>query len=116
MSTGHQHENPYAGQGSVLLDIGGDVGALVVAMPPTMVGTEIEIALTGPHGQHHGHRAHVAVVARPVVSGTVPSLVFADLVEGSYGLYGKGEDTLLMTAGVKGGEVTFVDWPVSTPV
>ena len=27
-------ENPYAGQGPVLLDIGGDVGALVVVMPP----------------------------------------------------------------------------------
>jgi hypothetical protein len=29
-------ENPWAGQGSVLLDIGGDVGALVVEMPSTM--------------------------------------------------------------------------------
>ena len=28
-------ENPHAGQGSVLLDIGGDVGALVVTMPRT---------------------------------------------------------------------------------
>ena len=26
-------ENAWAGQGAVLLDIGGDVGALVVAMP-----------------------------------------------------------------------------------
>jgi len=26
-------ENPHAGQGSVVLDIGGDVGALVVTMP-----------------------------------------------------------------------------------
>ena len=26
-------ENPYAGQGAVLLDIGGDIGALVVEMP-----------------------------------------------------------------------------------
>ena len=31
-------ENPFAGQGSVLLDIGGDVGALVVAMPAGMDG------------------------------------------------------------------------------
>ena len=31
-------ENPFAGQGSVLLDIGGDVGALVVVMPAEMDG------------------------------------------------------------------------------
>ncbi len=29
-------ENPFAGQGSVLLDIGDDVGAVVVAMPIEM--------------------------------------------------------------------------------
>ena len=87
-------ENPHAGQGAVLLDIGGDVGALVVTMPAGMVGTEVEIRPVGvahshPHGGHehvhHGaaadaaHLAHVAVVARPVGDGTVPSLVFGDL-------------------------------------
>ena len=36
-------ENPYAGQGSVLLDIGGDVGALVVIMPAALAGAEVEI-------------------------------------------------------------------------
>ena len=44
---GTENENPHAGQGSVLLDIGGDVGALVVSMPPAMVGAEIEIAPVG---------------------------------------------------------------------
>ena len=37
------HENPFAGQGPVLLDIGGDVGALVVEMPAALTGREIEI-------------------------------------------------------------------------
>lgn len=36
-------ENPPAGQGSVVLDIGGDVGALVVTMPPELEGVEVEI-------------------------------------------------------------------------
>ena len=40
-------ENPHAGQGPVVLDIGGDVGALVVAMPETMAGVEIEIRSVG---------------------------------------------------------------------
>jgi hypothetical protein len=121
-----RQENPYAGQGSVLLDIGGDVGALVVTMPPAMIGEEIEIAPRGDHRHNHGrdhghdhghghghHRAHVAVVARPVSAGTVPSLVFPDLLEGSYELFDKGADQVLLTADVAGGRVTLLDWPAS---
>ena len=36
-------ENPHAGQGPVLLDVGGDVGALLVTMPASLEGVEIEI-------------------------------------------------------------------------
>jgi hypothetical protein len=50
-------ENPYAGRGSVLLDIGGDVGALVVVMPPALDGVEIEIKPAAPHG-HQAHGEH----------------------------------------------------------
>jgi hypothetical protein len=114
------NENPHAGQGSVLLDIGGDVGALVISMPPAMVGVEIEIAPVGGshehghghgHGHEHGHRPHVAVVDRPVTDGHQPSLVFPDLVEGSYELFDKGQDTVLLTAEIIGGQVTFLEWP-----
>ncbi len=117
-----ENENPHAGQGSVLLDIGGDVGALVISMPPAMVGVEIEIAPVGAshehdhghghaHGHGHGHRPHVAVVDRPVTDGHQPSLVFPDLVEGSYELFDKGQDTVLLTAEIIGGQVTFLEWP-----
>ena len=119
------NENPHAGQGSVLLDIGGDVGALVVSMPLAMVGVEIEIEPVGGaapehdhahehehgHGHGHGHRPHVAVVDRPVTDGHEPSLVFPDLVEGSYELFDKGQDTVLLTAEIIGGQVTFLEWP-----
>ena len=126
-------ENPFAGQGAVMLDIGGDVGALVVTMPSSMVGAEIEIAPTGGarpddqvehhheedhehghghgHGHGHAHRPHVAVVDRPVAAGSQPSLVFPELVEGSYELFDKGEDTVLLTVEIVGGQVTFADWP-----
>ena len=118
------NENPHAGQGSVMLDIGGDVGALVISMPPAMVGVEIEIAPVGGSSSHdhddrhdhghvhgHGHRPHVAVVDRPVTDGHEPSLVFPDLVEGSYELFDKGQDTVLLTAEIIGGQVTFLEWP-----
>ncbi|MEO6510110.1 MAG: hypothetical protein ABIO16_03900 [Nocardioides sp.] len=121
-------ENPHAGQGSVMLDIGGDIGALVIIMPASMLGQEIEIDRVGNassqedesshehghghgHGHGHSHRAHVAVVDRPVPGGTQPSLVFPELTEGSYELFDKGADEVLLTADIVGGEVTFMEWP-----
>ena len=108
--TGHLHdENPHAGQGSVLLDIGGDVGALVVEMPGHLVGEEVELraATAGPLGHH----PHVAVVARPVAGGLLPSLVFGEVVEGRYVLAEKHRRDAVMTVEVAGGRVTTVHWP-----
>jgi hypothetical protein len=109
---GHAHgssENPWAGQGPVMLDIGGSVGALVVEMPPALTGVEVEIRPAGAGG---GDRhPHVAVVARPVGAGRVPSLVYPELREGSYELYEKGTDHVELVARVQGGAVTEATWP-----
>ena len=55
-------ENPHAGQGAVVLDIGGDIGALIVEMPADMEDLEVEIIPTGtdsrPHQAHHDHHDH----------------------------------------------------------
>ncbi len=118
MSAPAQVENPFAGQGSVLLDIGGEVGALVVIMPTAMVDVEVEIrpqdgnqpSQAHNHGDWH-HHPHVAVVERPVTGAVVPSLVFPELVEGRYELYVKGTDLVELTADVVGGEVTTAAWP-----
>ena len=126
-------ENPHAGQGAaVMLDIGGDVGALVVTMPDAMAGLEVEIAPEGEESGHHhehghdhehghghghghdhghGHRLHVAVVRRPVVGGELPSLVFPELRQGRYQLFEKGGNEPRLGAEVRGGEVTLLDWP-----
>ncbi len=108
-------ENPYAGQGTVLLDIGGDIGALVVEMPRELLGVEIEIRPVGSdlaRDGHHTHHPHVAVVDRPAADGTrMPSLVFGDLREGSYELYEKGGGPVRLTAEVTGSEVTQLTWP-----
>ena len=112
-------ENPFAGQGSVLLDIGDDVGALVVSMPEEMEGVEVEIrpADGHTHGHDHAHEnghvhhPHVAVVNRPVAGGQVPSLVFPEVEEGRYGLYLKESDVRRLTVTVAGGAVTSAEWP-----
>ncbi len=61
-------DNSHAGQGSVLLDIGGEIGALVLRATAAMEGVEIEIRPTGstPYadgspnadGDHDGHDHH----------------------------------------------------------
>jgi hypothetical protein len=120
-------DNSHAGQGSVLLDIGGSVGALVVTMPPTLVGDEIEIRPVGspahshehPHGHGHDHHhdhhlEHVAVVNRPRDGRNgppVPSVVFGELEEGSYELYVRPDGPVRLAATVRGAEVTFASWP-----
>ena len=107
-------ENPFAGQGSVLLDIGDDIGAVVVAMPAEMEGVEVEIRPDGHGHQHthgHGHHPHVAVVNRPVAGGQLPSLVFPEVREGTYGLYLKESAVRRVTLTVAGGQVTSAEWP-----
>jgi hypothetical protein len=126
-------ENPFAGQGCVLLDIGDDVGALVVTMPEATVGLEVEIRPIGTEGvQHfnphphdhaheghahdhdhgHDHLVHVAVVPRPVGNETVPSLVYPELATGTYDVFEKGQpDAVALTVEVQGGRVTLADWP-----
>lgn len=110
-SHGHDHardENPHAGQGTVMLDIGGDVGALVVLTPPSMLGEEVEIRPAGT--EPHGHLPHVAVVNRPVLDAHHPSLVFPEVTAGRYALSRKGTAEVVLTAEVRGGEVTFETW------
>jgi hypothetical protein len=108
---GHSHENPHAGQGSVLLDIGGDVGALVVLAPESMVGREVEIAPEGEPFQAV-HRPHVAVVHRPVGGRAVASMVFPELRSGRYALAEKGTTDIRLLVTVRGGEVTSTEWPL----
>lgn len=121
-------ENPWAGQGSVLLDIGGSVGALIVTMPPETEGLEVEIRSADhhhvqghdhevghrsdhSHGDSHQHHPHVAVVARPGPSQPVHTLVYPSLEEGRYDLVPMPGDRIALTATARGGEVTWVDWP-----
>jgi hypothetical protein len=103
------HENPQAGQGPVVLDIGGDVGALVVAMPASLAGVEIEIRSVSD--SRPVHVSHVAVVGRPVAAGTAWSAVFPELRKGRYELYERLDGRPQLTVEIAGGEVTQLSWP-----
>ena len=72
------------------------------------VGEEVEVRRVG--GPSPAHVPHVAVVDRPAGDTTVPSLVFGELVEGTYELFPKGGGPVRLTADVRGGAVTEVTW------
>jgi hypothetical protein len=103
-------DNAHAGTGSVLLDIGGDIGAAVVVLPAALAGREIEARPLGTELPHH--LPHVGVVPRPAPDGSVVhSAVFAELPAGSYELYERPEGPVRLRLSVTGGEVTEAVWP-----
>jgi hypothetical protein len=90
----------------LVVDVGGDTGALIVYAPPDLVGREIEIARaeTPP-----GHPAHNVVRPRRVGPRVVHAAVFPDLPAGTYRRYRNGVVDGPSFA-VAGGRVTEIDW------
>jgi hypothetical protein len=74
--------------GSVVLDIGGDLGAAIVYTPANLVGLEIEIRREGAPWDG----THVAVRARSVPGGEVHAALFPGLQQGSYEVRVRGDE------------------------
>ena len=102
-------DNTHAGQGPVVLDIGGDIGALVVSMPSDMEGIEIEVSPAG--ARPAGHVPHVAVVGRPTASGVRYSAVFPALRQGDYDLNERHRLEVALTVTIEGANVATAHWP-----
>jgi hypothetical protein len=103
--------NAHAGQGPVLLDIGGDIGALVLRMPAELAGSEVE-ARPAEHAEDWSHLPHVGVLARASGGRLSHSAVFGELPDGRYELYLRPAGAVALTVRVRGGEVTEADWPL----
>ena len=117
IGSGVPGENPHAGQGAVLLDIGDGVGALVVLVPPSLEGQEIEIRpfAAGADSDGPGQGlAHVGVVPRPGPAGRFCSAVFPQLPEGIYEVYLRPVGPVALTVAITGGAVTEASWPFLT--
>jgi len=108
----------------VLLDVGGDVGALLVRMPASLEGAEIEIrphlsttALDSDFHDHesHSHPTHVEVLPRPTAEGFVHCAVFPQLAQGEYDLYERPFGQVHLQVTVTGGQVTQASWPTPVP-
>lgn len=97
-----------SGVGSVVLDIGGEVGAAAIYVPASLAGLEIEIR--GIDEPWRG--THVAVRERTLPDRTVWAALFPSLPEGSYEIRVRERGASGPTAPVKivGGRVTAQHW------
>ncbi len=108
MSVGvhHHHTLAPSGQGTVVLNIGAGIGALVIHTPGSLHGHEIEVSPTA----NPGVRTHAAVRARYVRDGVRWSVVIDRLPEGRYVVW-RDPVTPLAEVDVAGGAVTEYAWP-----
>ena len=98
--TDHHH----AHGGAAVLDIGGDVGALVVLLDPGTEGTELHLRAAGEIGS----TIHTGVWERHQGGGHVTAALFHELTAGTwFVLDTHGDDVTAVT--VTGGALATVD-------
>lgn len=88
----------------VVLDIGQDVGALIIYTEPALRGREIEVS---PRGS--AARVHVEVLERRIEGRPVFAAVFPGLRAGDWDIWGDAPDTSARVT-VVGGKVATIDW------
>jgi hypothetical protein len=103
----HEHaEHPPTGpRRSAVLDIGGDVGALILYTPPDLAGAEIDVS---PLDQPE-LRTHTQVLERRVNGATIYAALYAALPAGTYRFWDDGPGRQRVVT-VHGGSVAVVDW------
>jgi hypothetical protein len=92
----------------VVLDIGDEIGALIVHTTEALVGREIEVSPKGSAGK----RTHTDVLERRINGQTVFAAVFPSLTEGDYSLWREivtGDDVTIV-----GGAVAEMNWRTIT--
>jgi hypothetical protein len=107
MSAGAHHHHTYApsGQGTVVLNIGADIGALIIHAPGRLHGHEIEVSPVADLAA----RTHAAVRARYVRDGVRWSVVIDSLPAGRYVVW-RDPVTPAAEVDIAGGSVTEYDW------
>lgn len=106
-SDAHRHEH-YAARAHpefVVLDIGEDVGALIIHTDPEMHGVEVEISPT----EDDARRSHKEVLQRAINGRPAFTAVFDGLSTGSYTLW-VAEEPRARGVLIAGGEITELNW------
>jgi hypothetical protein len=106
-SAAHIHED-YAARPHpefVVLDIGEDLGALIVHTDPEMHGVEVEISPT----EDEARLSHKEVLQRAMNGQPAFTAVFDGLSAGSYTLWVAGQPRARGVM-IRGGTITELDW------
>ncbi len=93
----------------VVLEIGEDVGALIVHADRELHGVEIEIS----PAEHDGHRSHKEVLERDAGGEPAYTAVFDQLPAGTYTLWSEGV-ARVRGVNVTGGQIAELDWRVAS--
>jgi hypothetical protein len=103
-----EHVPGPSGPGTVVLELGGDIGVLILDAPAELAGREVEIspAPIGPGGR----RTHALVRERRTEAGLGYAAVYPGLPAAEYTVW---QDTVTPagTVTVSGGQVTRYRWP-----
>ena len=89
----------------VVLDIGEDIGALIVHTDAAMLGVEVEISPTG----HDDERSHKDVLQREIDGRPAYTAVFDKLPQGTYTLW-VDDRARAREVAIEGATVAELDW------
>jgi hypothetical protein len=98
-----------SGPGTVILELGADVGALVLFTPADLDGREIEIS-RDDLAARAARRTHSQVRPRHMPTETKYAAVYPDLPAGSYTIWAD-EESRAGSVVIAGGRVTNWSWP-----
>jgi len=101
----HEHHVDRVHEEDVVLNIGGDVGALILYTGPAYREHEIEISPIG----HDDRRTHTAIHERRLGGQVVFAGVYPELTEGEYRLW-PDDPSLPDRVTIRGGEISELDW------
>jgi hypothetical protein len=104
VSAGHHHYADRPHPEYVVLEIGADLGALIVHTDAPLHGVEIEISRTGADDE----RSHKEVLQRPLRGEPAYSAVFDQIPDGRYTLW-LDDNACATDVRIAGGEVAELD-------
>jgi hypothetical protein len=88
---------------ALVLDIGGDIGALIIYADESCLGSEIDLT---PVGAPRSHHVHTMVRRRRAIDKDVIAGLYPELREGTYTIWGLGHGGPIGEVTITGGRVS----------